>query len=86
MSGLCSVTVHGTVWYLGLDGRFDIWHTNGDCAITSWLIRHRRAKPPTPDRYRRPDVKEVHFLRSISFTPKCEASLPFAVDVAYPRI
>jgi hypothetical protein len=35
-------------------------------------------------RYRRPDVKEVHYLRSISFTTGCEGSPPFAVDVAYP--
>jgi hypothetical protein len=67
------------------------------------LARHGKAKPPTVSerggRYRRPDVKAVHFLRLISFTPdvigvdllrsilftpRCEGSPPSAVVVAYP--
>jgi hypothetical protein len=68
------------------------------------LARHGKAKPPTVSerggRYRRPDVKAVHFLRLISFTPdvigvdllrsilftppRCEGNPPSAVVVAYP--
>jgi hypothetical protein len=52
------------------------------------VARHGKAKPPTPGetggQSRRPDVKEAHCLRSISFTTRREGSPPFAVDVAHP--